>query len=42
MGGMEKALWAVVRTIEGLASGQAMIQKELVELQKSLLQSEEQ
>jgi len=35
VGGLEKALWSVVCAIEGLASGQAMIQKELVELQKS-------
>ena len=41
MGGMEKVLWAVAHAIEGLVSGQAAITKELVELWKSALCSEE-
>ena len=41
MGGMEKALWAVVCTVEGLVSGQATLQKELIELQNSSLRSED-
>ena len=41
MGGMERALWAVACAIEDLVSGQAAIQKELVELQKFSLCLEE-
>ena len=41
VGGLEKALWSVACAVEGLASGQAMIQKELVKLRKYLCHSEE-
>jgi len=38
---MEKALWSVARAVEGLASGQAAITKELAKIRKSTLRSEE-
>jgi len=41
VGGLEKALWSVSRSIEGLALGQAAITKELAEIWKSVLHSEE-
>src|SRR5882724_4048423 len=41
VGGLEKALWSVSRSVEGLASGQATIAKELAEIWKSTLRSEE-
>src|SRR5882724_2866809 len=41
IGGMEKALWSVAHAVEGLESGQAAITKELAEIWKSVLHSEE-
>ena len=41
VGGLEKALWSVAHSVEGLVSGQAAIAKELAEIWKSTLRSEE-